>query len=428
MMRSATTLAVVLPLIFFIQAPGSAQNWPQWRGPTANGISEAANPPTEWSRDKNVLWRTELPGPGGATPVVWGDQIFVTSVDGNDLVLLCFGTDGKPQWKKKVGPGNKNVRGDEGNSASPSPSTDGTHVWVFFANGLLACYKTDGTEVWKFNVEDRFGKLSIAFGMTSTPILDGDRLYLQLIHGEGKVDTREATVACLNATDGTTIWKTGRPSDARAECEHSYASPLLYRDKNHEFFLTHGADYAVAYDLKDGSELWRVGDLNPKGSYNPTLRFVASPVAGEGIIVIPTAKKGKVIAVSPDAEGDITLKDDAYVWKMPQNTPDVPSPLIKDGLVYLCRENGNLMCLDAKSGEVLYEERTERDRHRASPVWANSHVYTTARNGKVTVTKAGRQFEIVAQNEIDEPTTASPVIVGDRIYLRSFDALWAIGK
>ncbi|MEX0865731.1 MAG: PQQ-binding-like beta-propeller repeat protein, partial [Pirellulales bacterium] len=283
-----------------------AQNWPTWRGPHLNGVSEAKSPPTKWSKTENVLWRTELPGPAGSTPVVWGDQIFLTSVEGDQLVLVCLGTDGKMQWKKNVGAGNKDVRGDEGNSASPTPTTDGKHVWAFFANGIFVCYDIEGNEIWKFNVEDRFGKLDIAFGMTSTPILDGDRIYMQLIHGEGKPETREATVACLDAETGETIWKTGRPSDAHSECEHSYASPILYRDDQREYLVTHGADYAVAHSLDDGAEIWRIGDLNPKGNYNPTLRFVASPAGNEGLIVIPTAKNGKVVAVDPAAKGDIT--------------------------------------------------------------------------------------------------------------------------
>lgn len=420
--------ALSLALILAAASTAAAQNWPTWRGPHLNGVSEAKNPPTKWSKTENVLWRTELPGPAGSTPIVWGDQIFLTSVEGDQLVTVCIGTDGQMQWKKNVGAGNKDVRGDEGNSASPTPTTDGKRVWAFFANGIFVCYDTEGNEIWKFNVEDRFGKLDIAFGMTSTPILDGNRIYMQLIHGEGKPETREATVACLDAQTGETIWKTGRPSDAHSECEHSYSSPILYRDDEREYLVTHGADYAVAHSLDDGAEIWRIGDLNPKGNYNPTLRFVASPAANEGLIVIPTAKNGKVVAVDPAAKGDITGNEQFVRWTMPSNTPDVPSPLIKDGLVYLCRENGNLMALDAKDGEVLYEERTERDRHRASPVWADGKVYTTARNGMVTVTKAGRTFEVISQNTTGEPMTASPIIVDGRIYLRSFDALWAIGE
>lgn len=424
----ALTAAIALsPLTF----PSSArsENWPQWRGVNNDGVSHEKSLPVRWSKTENVAWRLPLPGPGGATPVVWKDKIFVTSVDDDGkLLLLCVSTDGQELWRRVVAEGNRNVRGDEGNSAAPSPSTDGKHVWVFMANGALGCYTVDGEEVWKFNLQDRYGRFNIAFGMTATPVLDRGRLYVQLIHGEGKAETQEARVVCLDAATGDEIWKQDRPSDAVKECEHSYASPMLYRDGEREYLLTHGADYVVAHSLEDGRELWRCGGLNPYGSYNPTLRFVASPLATPGLIIVPSAKRGPVFALKPDLEGDVSDKESAFQWRMERNTPDVPSPVLYQGLVYLCRENGNLMCLDAKTGELLYEERTTSDRHRASPVAGDGKIYTTARGGVVTVTKAGREFEILAQNELGEDISASPAVSDGRIYLRTFEALYAIGK
>jgi outer membrane protein assembly factor BamB len=411
-----------------LTAAAAAENWPQWRGPRGDGVSRETGIPVRWSKTENVLWRVPLPGEAGATPVVWDDSIFLTSVDGADLVLMCVDTSGKTRWTRAMGTGNKNVRVDEGNSASPSPSTDGKHVWAMMGTGDLGCYDFDGNEVWKFNLQQRYGQFRIAFGMTSTPVLDGDRLYVQLIHGEGKPETREAIVVALDKATGAEIWKQPRPSDARAECEHSYASPVLYRDSQRAFLLSHGADYIVAHALEDGRELWRCGGLNPKARYNPTLRFVASPLAVEGMIVVPSAKNGPVLALRPDATGDITESSSGHLWTRPNNTPDVPSPLVHDGLVYLCRENGNLICMDAMTGEHLYEETTYRGRHRASPVYADGHVYLTARDGIVNVVKAGRMFEIAATNQIDESLAASPVISNGRIYLRSYDALYAIGK
>lgn len=405
-----------------------ADNWTQWRGPHGNGICDETDLPTSWSKTKNVLWRLPMPGPAGATPVIYGDRIFVTSTDGPDLVLICIDTNGKKVWQQVVSTGNRNVRGDEGNSASPSPCTDGKHVWSFMANGVLGCYTVDGKEVWKVDVNDRYGKLKIAFGMTSTPILDDGRLYLQLIHGEGNPKTREAIVVAWDAATGKEIWRHDRSSDAIKECEHSYASPILYRDDEREFLVTHGADYVMGHSLIDGSELWRCGELNPKSNYNPTLRFVASPTAIPGMMVVPSAKNGPVFALHPEITGDVTDDSAAFIWKRDHNTPDVPSPLVHDGLVYLCRENGVLICMDAETGEELYQQRTVSDRHRASPVYADGKIYLTARKGTITVVKAGRDFEILSQNEMQEPTAASPAIADGRIYIRTFDALYAIGK
>lgn len=414
-----------------IASTASAENWPNWRGPHNNGISSETNIPAEWDGTKNVAWKIKLPGPAGATPVVWDDNIFLTSVKGEELVLMCIGADGQERWQRVVGKGNQDVRGDEGNSASPSPVTDGKYVWTLMGSGDLACFDFSGKEIWKFNVEDRYGKLNLQFGLTSTPVVDGGRLFLQLIHGDGEVTTREAQVVALEAATGKEIWKRKRDSDAIAECEHSYASPIIYDDGKQKYLVTHGADYAVAHSLDTGEELWRCGGLNPKEAtpgkrYNPTLRFVASPAAVPGLIVVPSAKNGPVLGLRPDSQGDVTGSDSAHIWIRGDNTPDVPSPLIVDGLVYLCRENGNLLCLEADTGKELYNKATVRTRHRASPVYADGKVYLVSRDGNVTVVKAGPEFEKLAQNDLGESQSSSPVISGGTIYLRTYDSLWAI--
>lgn len=428
--RSISWWAQPTLLLLLAATAANGENWPQWRGQRLDGVSTEKSVPTRWNKKDNVAWRLPLPGPAGATPVVWEDRIYLTSTAGpnkEDLALLCVGTDGKLLWQRPIASGSKNVRNDEGNYASPSPCTDGKHVWAFFGTGDLVCFTKDGREVWKLNVQDRYGQFNIQFGLASTPVLDHGRLYLQLIHGEGKPETREARVVCLDGLTGSQVWQVERPSDGRAECEHSYASPTLYRDSERAFLLTHGADYIVAHDLADGHELWRCGDLNPKGNYEPTLRFVASPVAVPGFIIVPTAKNYGVVCLKPDGRGDVTEQPQFMHWRWTNNTPDVPSPLVVGDLVYLCRENGNLIVVEAKTGQQVYTQPTTRDRHRASPVYADGYVYLTARNGTVTVVNAGREFEVVAKNEIGEPISASPVISGGRVYLRSFEALYAIG-
>ena len=418
---------VCLPLLVVISASQCfSENWGTWRGPTSNGISNETNVPTRWSKDENVAWRVELPGPAGSTPVVWDDQIFLTTVDGQDLVLMCFGTNGQEQWRRQVGRGNKTARGDEGNSASPSPITDGKHVWSFMGTGHLACFTVSGDPVWHVNLQERYGKFKIQFGMSATPVLHDGRLFAQLIHGDGNPSTQEAIVVAVDASTGDHIWKVDRVTGAAKENEHSYASPMLYHFGDRSYLITHGADYTVAYALADGKELWRLGGLNPQGaSYHPTLRFVASPAAAEGIVVCPTAKNGPVFAIAADKQGDLT-DSDAILWIRPTNTPDVPSPLIHEDLVYLCRENGMLLVLDRKTGQEIYMERTHSHRHRASPLYADGHIYLTARDGKITVVKTGRDFEIVSQNDTGESMSSSPVISNGTLYLRTFDALWAI--
>lgn len=430
-LRKPLCAVVALFSVLALTAKVQAENWPQWRGPQGNGISGEKNLPTEWSKTKNVAWRLEMPGSAGATPAVWGKQIFVTSVDDDDLVLMCVGTDGKEQWRQLVGSGNRTVRGDEGNMASPSPSTDGKHVWAMMGNGALACYTVDGKKVWDVDLQDRYGRFRIAFGMSSTPVLDDGRLFLQLIHGDGKAETQEAIVVAIDAATGEGIWKQDRVTAATNENEHSYASPVLYDDGKQKYLISHGADYTVAHRLSDGTEIWRLGGLNPqddpKRPYHRTLRFVSSPVAHEGIVIIPTAKNYPTFAISADLKGNHIADGKSLLWTMPK-TPDVPTPVIHKGLAYLCMQNGNLYCLDAKTGEQFYEERTHRNRHRASPVLADGHLYLTSRDGVVSVVKTGKKFEMVSQNDIEESLSASPAISNGTIYLRSYDALWAIRK
>ena len=265
-------------------------------------------------------------------------------MDDGKLVLMCLDTNGGLAWQRDVTAGNKNVRGDEGNFASPSPSTDGKHVWAMFGNGVLVCFDVSGNEVWRANLQERYGRFQIQFGLSSTPVLFEGRLYIQLIHSGG------AHLVALNGLDGSEVWHQRRESDARAECEHSYASPQLYQDDDHQLLLCHGADYISAHRLSDGSEVWRCGGLHPAAGYDPTLRFVASPLAVPGMIVVPSAKKGILVSLKPNGSGNITGQKDYYHWEF-GTTPDVPSPLRVGDYVYLCRENGNLICLEARDGK-----------------------------------------------------------------------------
>lgn len=421
MKRSAAAGALLALCLLALSPAARADNWPQWRGPNGDGISKETNLPTKWGTDENIAWKLPLPGMGGSTPIVWGDRLFLTCEDGQDLVLLCISTRGKELWKRKVGSGRFRARTDEGNLASPSPSTDGKHVFAFVGSGDCACFDFDGKEVWRFNAQQRYGRFRIQFGMHSTPVLYRGRLYFQLIHsGSNKV-------VAVDAKNGETVWQVVRKSDGYAENEHSYASPVLWTNGKEAYLVTHGNDYAVAFSLEDGKEIWRLGDLNPKGRYNPTLRFVASPVATPDLIVVPSAKNGPVVGVKPQARGTMMAGSKFQQWRRPSNTPDVPSPLVHDGLVYLCRENGILLCLDAKTGQEQYSKRLHASRYRASPVYAGGNVYLTARDGVVTVVKAGRKFEQVAENRLRDTLTASPVVADGRIYLRGFDALYAIG-
>ncbi|MDA1190107.1 MAG: PQQ-binding-like beta-propeller repeat protein [Candidatus Poribacteria bacterium] len=419
-MRKTISTVVVASLVFMAAQSAFAENWHHWRGARFNGTSVETGLPTTWSQTDNVVWRTPLPGPAGSTPVIWGDHIFLTTANGEGIDLVCIGTDGAIKWQKTFATENWAARGDEGNAASPSPTTDGKHVWAFASNGALACYDFAGNEVWKTGLEARYGRFEMNFTFASSPIVDGDRLYMQLIHSGAWL------VIALDKHTGDELWKQERDSDARSESEQSYASPIIYRDDEREYLIVHGADYVTGHRLEDGVEIWRCGGLNPKDNYSTSFRLVASTAIAPGLIVVPSAKNGPVLGLRANLEGNVTDSESAYHWFKQRGTPDVSSPLIHDGLVYLCRENGNLVCLDAATGEQLYDESAHRHRHRASPVYADGKVYVTSRDGIITVVKAGRTFEVLAQNEMNESISSSPIISNGRVYLRTFDALYAI--
>jgi outer membrane protein assembly factor BamB len=421
-------LACAAALIFTLSAV--ADNWPQWRGPTNDGISKESNIPSEWSDTKNIVWKLPMPGQGGSTPIIWDKRIYLTSQDGGNIVLMCISTDGKELWRRKIGSGTGKYMGGEGNMASASPSTDGKHVWTYAGTGDFVCFDMDGNEVWRFNAQERYGKFNIQHGMHTTPLLDGDRLYFQLLHSGAHV------VMALDKMTGKEIWKIERKTDARMENEHAYTSPVIYRNGKDEYLIVHGNDYATAHRLSDGSEIWRVGDLNPNTAqhrYRGDLRFVSSPLATADLIIIPTAKEHDVVGLKPNATGLVKDGGEFEQWRQRGGTPDVSSPLLVEGLVYLSWEKQRtresfLTCLDSKGGKQQYTQEIHRARYRASPVYADGKVYLTARDGTITVVKAGPKFEEIAVNKLPDDVSASPVVSNGRIYIRGWKTLYAIGK
>jgi outer membrane protein assembly factor BamB len=398
----------------------NAADWTQWRGPNNDGIAVQGGIPLQWGADKNVKWKLKMPGMGSSTPCITKGKLFFTSAAEGQIVLLCVSTEGKELWRKPLGVSKTKARGDEGNDASASPSTDGERVYVFSGTGTFAAYDLEGNEIWKFNAQERYGKFRIQFGLHSTPVLHEDRLYMQLIHSGG------ATVFAVDKNTGKEVWKIKRESDGTDENEHSYASCFLWKKDKSAYLVVHGNDYATAHELADGKEIWRVGDLNPREKYNRTLRLVASPVCTPDLIVVPSAKNGPVVGVKPDAKGKVMRDSEFVQWRITNGTPDVPSPVVYEDLVYLVRENGGLTVLDAKTGKEEYKKPLKADRYRASPLIVDGHLIATAREGTFSVVKLGKTFEKVAENTLPDKFTSSPAISEGVLYLRGHGYLWAI--
>ena len=407
------------------------QTWPQWRNDDFSSTSDA-DLPTEFGAEKNLLWRAPLPGGGGASPVVAGERVFVTSAIGKrKAALICFSTAGKKLWQYDYELAGE-MEADGSTIASPSPVTDGQHVWATMATGELKCFTVDGDLVWSKNLQDEYGKFNIQFGYSSTPVLDDGKLYLMVIDGDMRAKpklTSEGQVICLDAATGKEEWMQLRRTSGTVETMHSYASPTIYRDADRSLLLIHGADFLTAHDLKTGDEIWRCGGLNGVGdNYNPTFRFVASPVASEGRIIVPSAKNGPMLCLKPDGKGDITEDETVHVWRMEKGTPDVSTPLVYDGIVYLVEKKGIVKAVDFATGKVLYRERLLADKHRSTPVIAGEKLFIAGRDGTIAVLKTGKEFKVLAKNKLGEDATASPAVADDVLYIRTKKALYAFGK
>lgn len=415
---------LVLFCIFVVsQSVARAENWPQWRGPKNDGVSSETKLVSEWGESKNIVWKAKLPGPGASTPCIWNDHIFITAIDGSDLSIICIGTDGKEKWKKPVGSGNKGARGDEGNSASASCSTDGKLVFAFVGDGHCAAYDFEGNEKWKFNTQEKYGKYAIQFGGHWTPVLHKDKLFLALLHQKAQL------LVALDKTNGKELWKVTRKSDGRGESPDVYCSPFIWEKGSDALLIAHGNDYCTAHNLEDGSELWRVTELNPKAKYNSAWRAVSSPLVTPDLIVVPSCKNGVTVGIDPSkAKGTIEPGNTAELWRHKNGTPDVPSPLFVNGVVYIFRENSSIAAYDAKTGDSLFNEKVTSERHRANPVVGDGKIYLVGREGTMAVIKSGKTFDLISKNKLPDTFTASPAISGGRIYLRGWNFLWAIGE
>ena len=400
-----------------------AENWPQLRGPHGTGATEGRNLPTQIDPATNVVWNVALPGRSAATPAVWEDRIFVSSPDGEDLYLIAFDTQGNQLWRRLIGTGNRLLGFNKRNNfATPSPVTDGSHVWLLVGSGDLACFDFEGNPIWARNLFDDFEpcKTLVGFGIGFSPLLYRDALYIPYLH-QGT-----SFLLALDKATGAEKWKTPRTTAAELESKDAYSTPCVFEYDDRAEIIICGADLATAYDSETGQETWRHGEINPTD--NKTLRIVVSPVTDQQRIYVSSAKRGPVHAIRAGGRGDVTESHRLWTWT--ENTPDVPTPAISEGLAYLLRENGVLSVLDTETGREHYRERIAREASPffASPTVADGKVYMASERGLLVVVRAGPRFEKLAENDLDDLILASPVIVDDRIYIRTGGHLYCFAQ
>ena len=402
----------------------SADNWPAWRGPSANGVSTEKGVPLKWSTTENVAWKLEMPSRSGATPIIWDNHIFLnvaTEMRAGDLELWAVDkTKGSVLWKKPLGGGNNQQR--KQNMSTPSPVTDGTTVWVMTGTGILKAFDFKGNELWARDIQKDYGQFGLNWGYASSPLLHQGALYVQVLHGMKTDDP--SYVMKIDGKSGKTIWKVDRPTDAISESPDAYTTPLLVGTGKDIEIVVAGGDIVTSHDPATGKERWRSTGLNPTN--DPYYRIVASPIVAGGLIVAPTRNK-PMLALKPGGSGDVTSTHKAWSFDL---GPDVPSPVSDGKLVYVVRDNGVVHALDVKTGAVVWgPERLKTGAYSSSPVLVDGRIYITSENeGTTTVFAAGPKFEILAENPLDDYCLASPAISDGQIFIRTDKFLWAIGK
>jgi outer membrane protein assembly factor BamB len=415
-MRKLGVLAVFLFSLTVVQA----ENWPQWRGPTLNGVSSEKNLPVKWTTEENVVWKVPMTGVSGSTPIIWRDRIFLNASDGDNLALWCVDKNkGEVLWKQPLGAGNVKMR--KHNMSSPSPVTDGRSVYVMTGTGLLKAFDFSGKELWSRDIQKEYGTFGLNWGYASSPLLFEDSLYVQVLHGMKTDDP--SYVMRIDKKSGKTVWKIDRPTNAIRESPDSYTTPALLRyGKATEIVIT-GGDCVTGHDPATGKELWRANGLNPDN--NPFYRIVASPIVFNEIIYAPTRVK-PLLALKAGGRGDVTS---SHVLWSTVNGPDVPTPVTDGQYFYIVNDRGIVWCLDAKTGAEIYgQQRIKPGVYSGSPVLADGKIYVTSEEGLTTVIAAGPKFEVLAENPLNDFTLSSPAISDGRIYIRTTGHLYAIGK
>jgi outer membrane protein assembly factor BamB len=397
-----------------------AENWPQWRGPRQNGVSAERGLPIKWSTTENIAWKLAMPAFSGSTPIIWGEHIFLNTADGDALELwLVDRTKGDIIWKRPVGGGNFKIR--KQNMSSPSPVTDGRHVWVMTGTGVLKAFDFAGKELWGRDIQKEYGAFGLNWGYASSPLLHDNSLFVQVLHGM-KTDDPSYVLRIDKAT-GKTLWRVERPTEATRESPDSYTTPALLRYGKSVEIVVVGGDVVTGHDPATGKELWRSGGLNPEN--NPFNRIIASPLVVDGIVYASTRVK-PLLALKPGGRGDITNTHRLFAF---DRGPDVPTPASDGKQLYIVDDRGIVHVLDAKTGTVVYgPERLKPGTYSSSPVLADGRIYATNEDGLTSVFSAGPKFELLSENALEDYCLSSPAISEGQIFIRTTQNLWAIGE
>ena len=439
-MKSKFLLSLCLLLIAIpIPAFGEsfADNWHQWRGPDATGVSTTADPPVEWSEDENVKWKVAIQGQGTSTPIIWGNKVFVLTAintgvkdpsipDPEDqpktnffdikqpnaqhaFVVLCLDRNtGKEIWRQTATTKIPHQGAHNDNDFAPaSPTTDGKHLYCWFGSAGLFCFDLQGNKIWEKDLGEV--KVGSSLGEGCSPVLHNGKLVIVRDHAG------QSTIEVLDAKTGKELWKRKRDEG------NAWATPRIIQHSGKTQVITAASGFVRSYDLDNGDIIWQCSGLTGNAIPCPV-------VEGDYVICMSGYQGYSAMAIPLTETGDIS-DSDKILWKKERGTPYIPSPLLYEGLLYYNQSNQSILtCLDSKTGEVVFgpERVGELSNIYASPVGAGGRVYLTGRNGNTLVLQRGPDYEVTALNKLDERFDASPAIAGNQLFLRGAKHLYCI--
>jgi outer membrane protein assembly factor BamB len=401
----------------------SGENWPQYRGPDGDGHSDAKGLPLTWSETNHVKWKTPIHGRAWSSPVIWGNQIWLTTAteDGRELSVLCLNReDGQVIRDTKIFDVENPQFAHKFNTyASPTPVIEPGRVYVTFGSPGTACLDTKtGQVLWTRRdfVCNHFR------GAGSSPILFRDLLIMNFDGSDYQY------VVALDKKTGKTVWKKDRSVDyqdltpdgkpqADGDFRKAFSTPHVAVFDGRPVLISQGAKAHYGYEPLTGAELWRVEERSCHSA-------AARPVVGQGLIFLSTGfSKGVLLAVRPGGTG--VVNSTHLVWKATRNVSNKPSPLLVDDLLFMIDDGGIASCLEAKTGAEVWRERVGGN-YSASPVYAEGRIYFSSEEGKTAVIEAGRQFKVLAENQLGDGFMASPAIAGKAFFLRTRTHLYRI--
>lgn len=419
----------------------ASEGWPQWRGPAGTGVSAERALPLNWNEKEGIAWRTPLGGTGVSTPIVWGDRVFVTSQsgagvrrEGNHPTLLQGGgareageralskageadrlhflieafarADGRRLWSFQLpAEGTPPPVHEKHNLASASPVTDGERVYAVFGTGQVVAVDNAGRRVWHRNLAAEHGPFQVNWGHGSSPVVYKDLVILPCYHEP------QSYLLAMDAKTGATRWKVDRGAKVV-----SYSTPIVVPAAGGDELVLNTSAAIEAYRPATGEALWRVAEES---------RFaIPMPVHEAGVVYASRGyRSGPYLAIRTGGRGDVSASH--VQWKAPTGAPYISSLVYADGLLFMAGDVGVVTCVDAKTGERVWQERVDGI-FTASPIVAGGRLYLVSENGETIVMRAARTPEVLARNRIDARLLASPALSGGRFFLRADDQLIAI--